>query len=425
MSEFHREMENTEGNICISYESLYEAYMDCRRNKGGTVSAVEFEINYEANLLLLRDLINSRIYTPDRSIAFIVNKPVKREIFAANFRDRVVHHWIAIRIEPLLESIFIGESYNCRKGKGTLAGINGLADMIRQESADYTRDCWVLKYDLKGFFMSINRQLITDKLCRFLADKYTGDDLDTLLFLCRQILLNAPEDNCIVKGNPAEWEGLAANKSLFTVPSGYGLPIGNLTSQLVANFLLNDADHFIKERLGIRLNRYVDDVVMVSRYKQDLLAAMPLIRDYLWETSGTRVHPDKYYLQHYAKGVKFIGAVVKKERKYLSNRTVGGAYSRLHKFNELVAQDPDFAKKKAEYFVSCINSYLGLMRHFNEYALRRSYIEAIDEAWFKVVYVDKNYTKLIVKKRFKHRERVKFALRKQRHKAIKQKTSDE
>ena len=414
VSEFHRKMENTEGNICISYESLYEAYMDCRRNKGGTVSAVEFEINYEANLLLLRDLINSRVYTPDQSIAFIVNKPVTREIFAANFRDRVVHHWIAIRIEPLLESIFIGESYNCRKGKGTLAGINGLADMIRQDSADYTRDCWVLKYDLKGFFMSINRQLITDKLCRFLADKYTGDDLDTLLYLCRQILLNAPENNCIIKGNPAEWEGLAANKSLFTVPSGYGLPIGNLTSQLVANFLLNDADHFIKERLGIRLNRYVDDVVMVSRYKQDLLAAMPLIRDYLWETSGTRVHQD-------TKGVKFIGAVVKKERKYLSNRTVGGAYSRLHKFNELVAQDPDFAKKKAEYFVSCINSYLGLMRHFNEYALRRSYIEAIDEAWFKVVYVDKNYTKLIVKKRFKHRERVKFALRKQRHKAIKQK----
>ena len=425
VSEFHETMENTMGNICISYESLYEAYMDCRRHKRGTANAVIFEIDHEANLLLLRDQINSRTYLPGRSIAFIVEKPVKREIFAADFRDRVVHHWIAIRIEPLLENIFIGESYNCRKGKGTLAGINGLADMIQQESANYTRDCWVLKYDLKGFFMSINRQLITDKLCRFLAEKYEGDDLDTLLFLCNRILLNAPENNCIIKGNPAEWEGLAVNKSLFTVPSGYGLPIGNLTSQLVANFLLNDADHFIKDRLGIRLNRYVDDVVMVSRYKQDLLAAMPLIRDYLWETSGTRVHQDKYYLQHYTKGVKFIGAVIKRDRKYLANRTVGGAYNRLHKFNELVANNPDFAKKKAEYFVSCINSYLGLMRHFNEYALRRDYIEAIDKAWFKVVYVDKDYTKLTVKKRFKHRERIKFALRKQRHKALKQKTSDE
>ena len=145
VSEFHEKMENTMGNICISYESLYEAYMDCRRHKRSTANAVIFEIDHEANLLLLRDQINSRTYLPGRSIAFIVEKPVKREIFAADFRDRVVHHWIAIRIEPLLENIFIGESYNCRKGKGTLAGINGLADMIQQESANYTRDCWVLK----------------------------------------------------------------------------------------------------------------------------------------------------------------------------------------------------------------------------------------------------------------------------------------
>ena len=136
-------MENATGNIGVSYDDLLQAYRDCRSGKGGTHNAVAYEINYEANLLALRDEINARTYTPDRSIAFIVTKPVQREIFAANFRDRIVHHWIALRIEPLLEQSFIDESFNCRKDKGTLAGIKCLHEMIREKSENYTRDCWV------------------------------------------------------------------------------------------------------------------------------------------------------------------------------------------------------------------------------------------------------------------------------------------
>ncbi|MBR6631416.1 MAG: RNA-directed DNA polymerase, partial [Alistipes sp.] len=279
------------------------------------------------------------------------------------------------------------------------------------------RDCWVLKYDLKGFFMSINRQKVTDKLCRFIEERYDGEDKPTLLYLCRQVLLNAPEKNCIIKGKRSEWNGLSADKSLFTVPDGYGLPIGNLTSQLIANFLLNDADHYLKEELGLSIVRYVDDTATVGCDKAAMLAAMPIIREYLWESAGARVHPKKFYMQHYTKGVSFIGAVIKRERIYLANRSLGSAYKRLHKFNELAAENPDFAKRNVEYFVQCINSYLGLTRHFNAYALRRDLIDAISPEWRKVVYPDKDFTKLIIKKRFKHRERIKFALRKQRRKA--------
>lgn len=418
VSEFHLKMENIQGNIAIIYDSLENAYRDCRRNKASSANAIAYEMFYEANLFRLRDEINARSYTPQESIAFIVNKPVQREIFAANFRDRVVHHWIALRIEPLLEKIFIGESFNCRKEKGTLAGIVYLRDAIRQKSENYTRDCWVLKYDLKGFFMSISRERVTDKLCRFIEEKYTGDDKDTLIFLCRQILLNAPEKNCKIKGSWSEWNGLPADKSLFTVPDGFGLPIGNLTSQLVANFLLNDADHYCKEVLGLDIDRYVDDTASVDTDKDKMLAAMPLIRQYLWESAGAVIHPHKFYLQHYTKGVKFIGCVVKKERLYLANRTVGNAYKRLHKFNELAAADPNFPRKHAEYFVSCINSYLGLMRHCNAYGLRRDFIAAIGKEWHKVVTISPDYTKLIVKPKFKQRERIRYVLRRQRNKTI-------
>lgn len=410
-------MENATGNIGVSYDDLLQAYWDCRRGKGGTHNAVAYEINYETNLLVLRDEINSRSYFPNRSIAFIVTKPVQREIFAADFRDRIVHHWIALRIEPLLEQSFIDESFNCRKNKGTLAGIKYLHEMISDKSKNYTRDCWVLKYDLKGFFMSINRQKVTDKLCRFIEDRYDGKDKATLTYLCRQVLLNAPEQNCIIKGKRSEWNGLSADKSLFTVPDGYGLPIGNLTSQLIANFLLNDADHYLKETLGLSIVRYVDDTAIVGCDKAAMLVAMPIIRKYLWESAGARVHPKKFYMQHYTKGVPFIGAVIKRELIYLSNRSLGSAYKRLHKFNELVADNPDFAKRNVEYFVQCMNSYLGLTRHFDAYALRRDLIDAISPEWRHVVYPDKDFTKLIIKKRFKHRERIKYALRKQRLKA--------
>lgn len=416
VSEFHLKMENIQGNIAITYDSLEIAYRDCRRNKASSANAIAYEMFYEANLFRLRDEINARTYTPHESIAFIVTKPVQREIFAANFRDRVVHHWIALRIEPLLEKIFIGESFNCRKGKGTLAGIVYLRDAIRKKSDNYTRDCWVLKYDLKGFFMSINRERVTEKLCSLIQERYQGNDKETLIYLCRQILLNAPEKNCKIKGQLSEWDGLSEDKSLFTVPDGFGLPIGNLMSQLVANLLLNDADHFCKEKLDLDIDRYVDDTASVDPDKDKMLAAMPLIRQYLWESAGAIIHPHKFYLQHYTKGVKFIGAVIKKDRVYLANRTVGNAYKRLHKFNELAANDPLFVRKQSEYFVSCMNSYLGLMKHCSAYGLRRDLIAAIGKEWHKVITVDPEYSKLIVKPKFKHRERIRYALRRQRHK---------
>lgn len=76
------------------------------------------------------------IYTPSASTAFIVNKPVKREIFAANFRDRVVHHFLFNQVEPWWDKRFIADNYSCRKQKGTLYGIKRLSKHLRSAS-DY------------------------------------------------------------------------------------------------------------------------------------------------------------------------------------------------------------------------------------------------------------------------------------------------
>lgn len=411
-------MNNQSGNIAISYDSLLSAYKVCRRNKAWTDAAASFEIHYEANLLKLRDEINAGQYKPQPSITFLVEWPTLREVFAAMFRDRIVQTWIAMRIEPLFEAQFIDASFNCRKGKGTHAAVKYLHEAIREKSENYTRDCWVLKYDLKGFFMSINREKVTDKLCRFLLDRYKDEDLETLIYLARITLLNSPADDCIIQGDRRKWRELPANKSLFTVPKGHGLPIGNITSQMIANFLLDDADHFLSETLGLTIDRYVDDTATVDCDREKLLLAMPVIREYLWENAGVTINPKKYYLQHYTKGVKFLGMVIKGERIYISNRTLGKAMCRLHAYNKLAEEKgPDYCKANAEHFVSSINSYLGFMRQGQEYGMRRKFCTAISHDWFKYIYINGDFTKIILKKKYKHRERVKRMLQRKRKKA--------
>lgn len=387
VSEFLNEY--TKAMYKISLESLFEAYWDCRRNKSRTVSASEFEIHYESNLIELHREIAIGQYTQRQSITFIITKPDYREIFAVNFRDRIVHHWIRQRIEPIFEKVMIPTTFNCRKGKGTLAAQKYVAQAIREVSKDYAIDCYVMKLDIKGFFMSIDRQRICDKVSRFVADQYREVDADTLLYLINKVLLNAPEGNCEKRGDLTLWKHIKPHKSLFTNGKGKGLPIGDLIVQMAANLLLNDTDHFITDTLGIKMARYVDDMVLISDSKQALLDAVPMIREYLQRTAGVTLHPDKFYLQHYAKGVKFIGAVAKKERTYISNRTVNNAFRCVRKFNR--------GKGRAEDLVASVNSYLGLMRHHATYNIRKRLVRAIAPEWYQSITVAEDFSKITAK----------------------------
>ena len=115
-------------------KDLFYACYDARRNKRNTINQLIFEINFESSLINLYESIVTRSYSPERSICFMVQKPVKREIFAADFRDRVVHHLIYNYISPIFEKIFINDSYSCRKGKGTHYGTKRIDHFIRSFS---------------------------------------------------------------------------------------------------------------------------------------------------------------------------------------------------------------------------------------------------------------------------------------------------
>lgn len=199
----------------ISLEDVFEAYFDCRKRKRNTYNAMAFERDWEENCIELWEEINQGRYEPRRSIAFVVFQPVQREIFAADFRDRVVHHLIARRITPLLEERFIIDSYSTRKGKGTLFGIKRVEEHIRACSENYTKDCYVMKIDIHAFFMQISRSRLYERIECFLKEKYRGNDLPLLLYLLRKTIFNRPEKNCIRRSPPHYWRGLPKDKSLF------------------------------------------------------------------------------------------------------------------------------------------------------------------------------------------------------------------
>lgn len=380
----------------VTTAGLLEAYYDCRRNKRKTASALVYEMDYESKLIALRDRINMRTYAPGKSICFVVTRPRYREVFAASFEDRIIHHYIALRLEPLFEQVFCPYTYNCRKEKGQLYGINTLKQQIIECSDNYTTDCYIMKLDLSGFFMSIDKQILARLIDRFILDRYAGEDIEDLRYLCRVVIFHQPEKNCERHSPARYWDHLPPNKSLFTNGEGKGIAIGNLFAQLFANFLLNDLDWYLEE-LGIKYHgRYVDDFYCIHRDKAVLLSAVPKIRAKLGEY-GLTLNEKKFYLQHYTKGVQFTGSIVRPRRSYTCNNTITNFVAAIRRLNN--AKD----LRQVEHAICSINSYLGLIRHNNEYNTRKRVLGMIDRKAFEYIYIKGRYEIVALKNKYKKR----------------------
>jgi len=382
----------------IKLEEIFDAYFDCRKNKRNTANALAFEIDYENKLIELCNEINNGTYKIGRSIAFIVNKPVKREIFAADFRDRIVHHLIIKKLNHLFEKSFIYDSYSCRVGKGTHFGIQRVDKFIRRCSQNYTKDCYILKLDIEGFFMHINKKYLYTKVEEFINTKYHNADKELIKQLCKQIIFNNPTENCIIKGKCSNWNDLPKSKSLFYSQKDCGLPIGNYTSQVFANLYMNSFDHFVKHDLQIKYyGRYVDDFVIVHKSKAYLKQLLPILSNFLLSMLKLKLHPRKIHLQHYSKGIKFIGAEINSNRIYIANRTKGNFYNAIQKQN-LIARIHKPTKQEQKDFQAIMNSYLGIMSHYKTYKLRKEIIfKNLSGWWWNYVYLSGGIKKFEMK----------------------------
>lgn len=390
----------------IELAELFAAYYACRKNKRKTVNALAYELDFESKLIQLWEEINNGTYQIARSMAFIINKPVKREIFAADFRDRIVHHLIIGKLNPLFEKQFIYDSYACRVGRGTHFGIQRVDRFIRKCSQNYSRDCYVLKLDIQGFFMHIHKNKLFHRLEQFIQKNYHQADRALIVELCQKVIFNPSAQNCIIKGKRTDWEGLPNSKSLFHSPSGCGLPIGNLSSQIFANFYMDSFDHFVKHELGIKYyGRYVDDFILVHSDKEFLKSILPKLADFLKTNLKLSLHPKKIYLQHYSKGVTFLGVVIKPNRIYIGKRIKGNFYEAIKK-QSILAKDHKPSEAELASFLSSMNSYLGIMKHYQSYKLRKKMLfKNLSVWWLNQVYLSGGIAKFVRKKRRCKRKR--------------------
>ena len=379
---------------------LFQAYYDARRNKRRTINALAFEIDYETKLFELYEEIKSEKYKISPSICFISFKSVQREIFAADFKDRIVHHLIYNYFSPFFERLFINDSYSCRLGKGTSYGVKRLNHFIRSCSDNYKQDCYILKLDIRGYFMAIDRPILYQKVEETVNRfrEKADFDVDLMLRLTHQVIFHNHIKNCRLKGTKKDWQGLPKSKSLFWAGENKGLPIGNLTSQLFGNVYLNDFDHFIKYKLGCRYyGRYVDDFVIVHQDKEYLKSTIPVLRKYLQDEFSLELHPNKIYLQHFSKGVGFLGAALKPYRAYIRNQTKGNFYKKIEYWNNFLAENQyKLTKETLGQFLASMNSYLGIMRQYSTYKLRKKMLTKNLSVYFwNYVYISNNYNKLI------------------------------
>ena len=364
----------------VTIDEVYDAYYDCCKHKGSTPGCIEYQMNYIANNYQLYIDLNSMKYEISKSKAFCVTRPKLREVFCADFRDRIIHHLLAIKFTDILEDEMTDKAYACRVGKGTDYGIADVKKQIKRVSDNYTKEAWVLKCDLQGFFMSINRSLLYSILEKVIRKKYHGDDIELWLWLWKKVVLHDPTKNCIKVGDLSLWNKLPKNKSLFTCGKGVGLPIGNLPSQLLANLLLSQFDKLMIDRVGKDggYGRYVDDFVVISRDKKLLLNILQESRSYLLKELGLTLHPRKISLQRVSSGVRFTGALIRQGRTLPNSRTVEHLYDVIDKFGMM--SDPKC--EVLQRYVNRINSLMGVLVHYNTYNVRR-------KAWTMMPYKDR------------------------------------
>lgn len=312
----------------ISLENLFQAWNEFRKGKRKRKDVQSFERNLEDNLFELHDKLKSRNYRHGNYHAFYVQDPKQRHIHKAKVADRIIHHLLYKYLYEIFNKSFIYDSYSCRVNKGTHKGVKRLVKFTRIVSKNYTRDCWALKLDIKKFFASVDHEILTCLLKKKINDS-------DILWLLKEVINSFP----------------------------FGIPLGNLTSQVFANIYLNELDQFIKHQLKIKyFLRYADDFLILSSDNQSLQRLIVTIDQFLWNNLKLNLHPKKIILRKLAWGIDFLGYVVLPHYILPRTKTKRRIFKKLKLacFNDL------------NHFNESVQSYLGYLSHANAYQLSQT-----------------------------------------------------
>ena len=348
----------------FSFPNLLKAYLKCRKGKRFKEETGLFEFKLEEKLFNLEKELKTGKWQPRKVHRFIVLEPKPREIIAATFRDRVVHHLVYSQINPLFEKRFIYDSYANRKNKGTHKAMARLKQFLRKVTRNYTRSAFYLKGDVKSYFPTVDHQILFEIIKEVVKNK-------EILSLIKTIIENRATG--LEKFKPSSRDP-TLQKSLLLQPPGKGMPIGNLTSQLFANIYLDKLDHFIKETLRAKFYlRYVDDFIILDTSRKKLKSLAKRIDGFLKKKLKQSLHPNKIKILPVSYGIDFLGCYLKisqQSRKiiiYVRYSNVRRFKHRLTKLTKLYQE----GKITEKYICESINAWYAYARHANSYNLRK------------------------------------------------------
>jgi RNA-directed DNA polymerase len=277
----------------ITFENILLAAKKAQRCKRFRPNILEFNYNLETEIITLQKELETKAYHPGDYTIFQIIDPKPRQISAAPYRDRVVHHALCNIIAPIFEKSFIPDSYANRRGLGTHKALKRFTQFARSNR-------YVLQCDIKKYFPSINHEILK----QLIRQKIKCPDT---LWLIDLII------DCSNHQEPV-LQYFAGDDLLSPLMHRKGLPLGNLTSQFFANIYLNQFDHFVKETLKAKKYlRYVDDFALFSDDRNFLKFARLEIENYLIQLR-LLLHPAKTHLLETKYGANFVGFCILPER---------------------------------------------------------------------------------------------------------------
>ncbi len=310
----------------IKINSLLEVWERFLRGKRHKKDVMLFQSELALNLADLHYSLANYTYRHGQYSAFNVSDPKPRNIHKACVRDRVLHHLMYKELYPYFEKKFIFDSYSCRENKGVHRAFDRFKYFAGKVSKNHSRTCYVLKCDIKKFFASIDHEILIKILKRQIKDS----DIISLI-------------NKVIS-------------SFYTVRPGVGLPLGNLTSQLLVNIYMHELDMYIKQELRTKYYiRYADDFIILSDNEKYLNSLLVKINKFLHKELKLTLHKHKVSIRTYASGVDFLGWVHFPYHRQLRTITK----------HRIVRKLKGYPKRET------MVSYRGLLSHGNTYKFRK------------------------------------------------------
>jgi len=308
----------------VEPSNVEQAYKECMRGKSKyKVDAMLFDRDKTYNLGQLVESLKNGTYEMDEYIQFYVYEPKERKIYAPKFKDKLVQAMINNVIKHIYNRCFSFDSYACIDGKGTHKASGRISHFLRKASWEYGDDAFIIKLDVSKFFYSIDRDVLKELLPKKLKCKQTLE----LLY-----------------------------KIIDSSPNELGLPLGNITSHILANIYLNEFDQYCKRHLGLRYYvRYMDDSCTIVRNKDEAKRVLACMVEFLESKLKLIANPKKTRIFPIEQGVNIVGFKTYKTHKLLRDDSKRKIKRKLRKMENLI-RTGRMTTDKAEQMV---NSWLG------------------------------------------------------------------